>query len=487
MLITQKLRKRSWRALVTATAISLPAAAIAGDPYFGPRPAMIVNQSDNVDVDVTPVDPDGDPMTVTVTGLPPGMTLEVVDSDWHVSTIHTFTPGNPQKMILPEANGTFLALSSNGLSRIVPNGSESLLSNVPNATDIARRADGSLILTGRHKLHVWQNGQLSHFAGPQTTYNEGYQDGALAQALFRNPLGLALAPNGDLFVAENRNRSIRKISGGQVSTLTRHTPHVALWPASSGNLDYRYTGIRYYGGGIFAVDPFGRQILRIDPVSGNETVLANAQTTGFANQYPPSGLAFSNSGDLLVTKGASLLRRKADGSFQTLMQDSLASIGSSNCAASDGFSGAAEICRYSGLIRGAGNDPALYFIDGNPSPYLLRKLQELPSEWSITGQYSGGNCGGSYQVLVTATDSNGDSATTSVNMTIPSQGPGCGPPPGGPPGATPSGPGGRTVPGTGNPVITRPSGGTIQTAPSRRVKKPTSEEVEREEDAKSPG
>ena len=51
----------------------------------------------------------------------------------------------------------------------------------------------------------------------------GYKDGAVSTALFYNPLALTVTANGDIYVADGNYANgslIRKISGGQVSTIT---------------------------------------------------------------------------------------------------------------------------------------------------------------------------------------------------------------------------------------------------------------------------
>ncbi len=47
----------------------------------------------------------------------------------------------------------------------------------------------------------------------------GYRDGALSEALFCEPVGIALSPDGALYVADSGNQCIRKIAGGQVTTV----------------------------------------------------------------------------------------------------------------------------------------------------------------------------------------------------------------------------------------------------------------------------
>jgi PKD repeat protein len=59
---------------------------------------------------------------------------------------------------------------------------------------------------------------VSTLAGVKS-FNGGYGDGSNASAKFNGPIGIAVAPNGDVYVADRTNHCIRKISGGMVTTI----------------------------------------------------------------------------------------------------------------------------------------------------------------------------------------------------------------------------------------------------------------------------
>lgn len=60
--------------------------------------------------------------------------------------------------------------------------------------------------------------QVTSFAGVKLL-NGAFLNGANASAKFNGPVGIAVAANGDIYVADRANHVIRKISGGNVSTL----------------------------------------------------------------------------------------------------------------------------------------------------------------------------------------------------------------------------------------------------------------------------
>ena len=60
--------------------------------------------------------------------------------------------------------------------------------------------------------------KVTTFAGVKLL-NGAFLNGANASAKFNGPVGIAVASNGDIYVADRSNHVIRKISGGNVSTL----------------------------------------------------------------------------------------------------------------------------------------------------------------------------------------------------------------------------------------------------------------------------
>jgi sugar lactone lactonase YvrE len=98
------------------------------------------------------------------------------------------------------------------------------------------------------------------FAGRATT---GYDDGPAAEARFNNPHGLALDASGNLYVADNANHTIRKISPqGIVSTF-------AGSPDQPGSTDGTGSAARFQLPKGVAVDPNGNVYVAD---SGNHTV-----------------------------------------------------------------------------------------------------------------------------------------------------------------------------------------------------------------------
>jgi sugar lactone lactonase YvrE/protein required for attachment to host cells len=84
---------------------------------------------------------------------------------------------------------------------------------------MAQRSDGSLVVcdAGNNRLRVVTlSGQVTTLAGTGTA---GFADGAMASAQVDRPEGIAIAANGDLYIADTGNYRVRKISGTTMTTI----------------------------------------------------------------------------------------------------------------------------------------------------------------------------------------------------------------------------------------------------------------------------
>ncbi len=79
--------------------------------------------------------------------------------------------------------------------------------------------DGSLVVAdfGGHRVcRLTRDGKVSVLAGAGA---KGHRDGPAAGALFNAPHAVAALPNGDVLVADTLNHCIRRVAGGEVSTV----------------------------------------------------------------------------------------------------------------------------------------------------------------------------------------------------------------------------------------------------------------------------
>jgi uncharacterized protein YjiK len=234
---------------------------------------------------------------------------------------------------------------------------------------------------------ITTDGSVTTIAG--SPGKKGYVDGVgtYQAAQFNSPVGIALDTNGNFYVTDNGNQTIRKVTPDGVVTT------VAGQVGMTGNADRNGTNATFnspYGtvvdskGNIFVSDLVNRSIRKISP-AGDVALFAGSPTrlqgtndgVGSAAKFQaPEGIAIDNSDNLYVAdQGASTIRRiTPDGTVTTL-----AGLGKSS-GTNDGVGKAARFSSPEGVaVDQAGN---VYVADsGNDS---IRKLALIGTNWVVS-------------------------------------------------------------------------------------------------------
>ncbi len=185
-----------------------------------------------------------------------------------------------------------------------------------NPTGIAIDPQGNIFVAdpGNHRIRkITPGGAVSTVAG---TDPYGYADGPGGSARFFSPEDLALDAQGNIYVGDANNYKVRKITpGGVVSTLAGST---------YGYLDGAGTGAQFYTprgmqcdaqGNVYVSDYFNNKIRKITP-AGVVTTLAGS-TYGWADGAPatakfdgPRGMIVTAQGEIYVTEDRNNTIRK---------------------------------------------------------------------------------------------------------------------------------------------------------------------------------
>ncbi len=242
----------------------------------------------------------------------PGGSLAVSDSGNH--TI---------RMVSPDGNVSTLAgiAGSQGASD-----GQGSVARFNSPQDIAALPDGSLLvadMTNHAIRRIAPSGMVETWAG--SLGQMGNAEGARGDARFRLPTGLAVAPDGSVFVSEALNHRIRRISpDGMVSTFAGAAgqPGAADGPASVA-LFTTPMGISLAADGALIVSEFTNQRIRhISPEGLVSTLSGEPGQQGLADGSPdkarynrPRGVLALPGGDILVadTGNHALRRIEADG------------------------------------------------------------------------------------------------------------------------------------------------------------------------------
>ena len=162
----------------------------------------------------------------------------------------------PVSLALPFGGGLFIADSQNNAIRVITNGDvftvaggigagyasggpDEVMFDMPGA--IAMHPDGYLYVadTSNHVIRrISPEGYTVTVAGQGGV--PGYYNGPAEYALFYGPMGLAISPDGRIFVADTGNHLIRVIEDGTVRTLAGTRNLVEAYP-SGGMEDALYT------------------------------------------------------------------------------------------------------------------------------------------------------------------------------------------------------------------------------------------------------
>lgn len=226
-------------------------------------------------------------------------------------------------------------------------------------------------------------GSVNTIAGLALDNAVGTRDGAGAAARFAGAAGMAIDASGNLYLADTDAHCIRKISAGSVVTTLAGSPGNAGADDGAGaNARFnRPTGVAMApSGDLYVADTFNHAIRRVSAggmvttVAGKAGSHANDPSSVFAF---PQGVAVNAAGAVLVadTHNSSIRLVAGDGSVQTLY----GLTGESGTA--DGTGGSARFTRPTGIAVAPGGD--LYVTEASETPSVSR-IRHIATNGTVT-------------------------------------------------------------------------------------------------------
>lgn len=264
---------------------------------------------------------------------------------------------------VPDANGSTTPANGGVVSTpVYPNASSNFLS----PAGVAVGPDGTIYVAsvGADVLFQVDNSSaaVNRLAG---TGQVGYVDGQAVNARFNNPTGVAVGPDGTVYVADAGNNCIRQLSrdGSLVSTLAG--------AGTAGTADGTGPAARFrnptgvavdVAGTLYVADQGSNRIRKITP-AGVVTTLAGSGSAGFADGQgvaaefaSPTGVAVSADGTVYVADtGNNCIRQISQAGVVTTLA------GSGTAGFANGTGTVARFNRPAGIAIDAGG--VLYVAD----------------------------------------------------------------------------------------------------------------------------
>lgn len=175
--------------------------------------------------------------------------------------------------------------------------------------------------SGNRIVKISPSAVQTYFAG---TGLPGDTDGAGGVAMFKSPASLCIDAQDNLYLADNGNHRIRKITpSGQVSTVAGSTAGYADAQGTAAQFDRPYGIAIDSSGNLYVADSNNKRIRKITP-DGTVSTVAGTGVSGSqdgpassATFEEPKSLTFAPDGSLFVSDGARL-RRIREGEVTTV-------------------------------------------------------------------------------------------------------------------------------------------------------------------------
>jgi type IX secretion system substrate protein/NHL repeat-containing protein len=408
-------------------------------PTFTSTPVTAVNSNTNYSYTITTNDTDSDVISLTSSTLPSWLSFTL---DATVTSLAGSTAGfadatgtaaqffEPYGIAIDASGTVYVADSRNNRIRkitsagMVTTFAGSGIVGFADGTGTAAKfslptglaVDGSGIIyiadRANHSIRkITSSGVVSTLAGSGTF---GFADGTGAAAQFNNPWGVAVDDSGTVYVADNSNHCIRKITpAGVVTTLAGSgIAGFADGTGTAAQFD-QPTDVAVDASGNVYVADFNNQRIRKITSAGEVTTLAGSgiagysDATGTAAQFKfPISIAVDASNTVYVADRDNQLIRKitSSGVVSTLA-------GSGTAGFADGTGTAANFNQPTGITVDASG---IFYVSERQN-HRIRKITELGS-----GQLSGDTTGqsGTYDVVFYADDRNNSTVDQSFTLIV---------------------------------------------------------------------
>ncbi len=301
---------------------------------------------------------------------------------------------NYRVRMVSASTGIITTVAGTGSSGYSGDGGSAIGATLYTVFGVAVDPAGNLYIgdSGNRVRKVDTTGTITTVAGNGSTGFSG-DGGAATSAQLWNPYGVAADASGNLYILDDMNLRIRKVSGGIITTFAGGgTGDGASAPLAG--LNYASGVARDAAGNTYIADTYNNRIRKVN-VNGNITTYAGTGVNGYsgdggaatsAKLYQPYGVALDSAGNVYIADTSNYRIRKVDTSGNIT---TVAGTGSC-CYSGDGGAATSAYLSspYGVTVDSAGN---LYIADTNN--HRIRKVTSSGTISTFAGTGSGGYSG----------------------------------------------------------------------------------------------
>ena len=262
---------------------------------------------------------DNGPATSAQLNAPTGLAVDTAGN--------LYIADNWNSRIRKVSNGVITTVAGNGTPGFSGDNGPATSAQLDGPYAIAADSSGNLYITDSDRVRKVSNGVITTVAGNGTLGFSG-DNGPATSAQLNIPVGVAVDPAGNLYIADSWNNRIRKVSNGVITTVAGNGTGGFSGdngPAVSARLDF--TGVAVDSAGNVYIA--GSATSRIRKVSnGVITTVAGNGTGGFSGDNGsaisaqlnyPGGVAVDSAGNVYIAdSGNSRIRKVSNGVITTV-------------------------------------------------------------------------------------------------------------------------------------------------------------------------